>query len=173
MKIQDIITESTETLLEYKSGVMRTIQQLLPTWPEYVIKDWLYTGIIREYRVNGKMPDIEENVRWQIGYAGLTPQTQWRLVTFRFDLDDEWDKKTKQQLKQRIAGQTMSYIERDAERHATQSNLLATRGISREPVIIIITSDGYELVEGWHRTVQHFKANPNGYMGPAWIARQT
>ena len=43
-------------------------------------------------------------------------------------------------------------------------------GVSREPVILIKTAQGYQLVEGWHRTIQHFDKYPNGYTGPAYVA---
>ena len=28
-----------------------------------------------------------------------------------------------------------------------------------------------DLVEGWHRTIQHFSMYPNGYTGPAYVAK--
>mgnify|MGYP003349517889 CR=1 FL=1 len=59
---------------------------------------------------------------------------------------------------------------RDAERHEIQSKLVQQRGISKEPVILVKTSQGYELLEGWHRTIQHFAKYPNGYTGPAYVA---
>jgi hypothetical protein len=43
-------------------------------------------------------------------------------------------------------------------------------GIRSEPVILIKRPDGYELLEGWHRTIQHFHKFPDGYTGPAYVA---
>jgi hypothetical protein len=37
-------------------------------------------------------------------------------------------------------------------------------------VILKKVGDQYELIEGWHRTIQHFKQFQDGYKGPAWIA---
>jgi hypothetical protein len=62
-------------------------------------------------------------------------------------------------------------IPRDKERHATQAALAQQQGgVRKEPVIIIKTSKGYELAEGWHRTIQHFHMYPDGYTGPAYVA---
>ena len=68
----------------------------------------------------------------------------------------------------------ISQTMKDAERHATQAKLAQQQGgVRKEPVIIIKTSKGYELLEGWHRTIQHFAANPQGYVGPAYVAQST
>ena len=32
------------------------------------------------------------------------------------------------------------------------------------------TPGGYDAIEGWHRTMQHLNAYPQGYKGPAWVA---
>jgi hypothetical protein len=62
-------------------------------------------------------------------------------------------------------------IPKDAERHATQAALAQQQGgIRKEPVILKKMGNQYELIEGWHRTIQHFKQFPNGYTGPAWVA---
>jgi len=43
-------------------------------------------------------------------------------------------------------------------------------GVRKEPVLLIKTDKGYELLEGWHRTIQHFAKYPDGYTGPAYVA---
>ena len=61
-------------------------------------------------------------------------------------------------------------VPKDKERHATQAALAQQQGgIRKEPVILIKRANGYELLEGWHRTIQHFAAYPQGYTGPAWV----
>jgi hypothetical protein len=63
-------------------------------------------------------------------------------------------------------------VPRDAERHATQAQLAQQQGgVRKEPVILVKRPDGYDLIEGWHRTIQHFAEYPNGYTGPAWVAQ--
>ena len=65
-------------------------------------------------------------------------------------------------------------IPKDKERHATQAALAQQQGgVRKEPVLLIKTSKGYELLEGWHRTIQHFVQYPDGYEGPAYIAVST
>jgi hypothetical protein len=62
-------------------------------------------------------------------------------------------------------------VPRDDERHATQARLIKQQGgVSKEPVILIKTVEGYDLVEGWHRTIQHFNLYPDVYVGPAYVA---
>jgi hypothetical protein len=62
-------------------------------------------------------------------------------------------------------------VPRDKERHATQAALAQQQGgVRKEPVLLIKTAKGYELLEGWHRTIQHFAKYPNGYTGPAYVA---
>jgi len=65
-------------------------------------------------------------------------------------------------------------IPKDKERHATQAALANQQGgVRKEPVILIKTPQGYELLEGWHRTIQHFAKYPDGYVGPAYVAVST
>jgi GNAT superfamily N-acetyltransferase len=41
--------------------------------------------------------------------------------------------------------------------------------VSEEPIIVAKLSNGYDLIEGWHRTIQHLKEFPQGYTAPAWV----
>jgi hypothetical protein len=62
-------------------------------------------------------------------------------------------------------------IQKEKERHATQAALAQQQGgVRKEPVLLIKTAKGYELLEGWHRTIQHFVKYPEGYTGPAYVA---
>jgi 5'(3')-deoxyribonucleotidase len=84
------------------------------------------------------------------------------------DMFEPW---TQGELKNRAGGAVKDVVARDAERHATQAALAQQQGgVRKEPVILIKHPEGYELQEGWHRTIQHFAQFPNGYTGPAWIA---
>jgi hypothetical protein len=47
--------------------------------------------------------------------------------------------------------------------------MIQQKGVSAEPIIVAKLSNGYDLIEGWHRTIQHLKAFPQGYTGPAWV----
>jgi len=108
-----------------------------------------------------------------ISDAGLTPDTQWQLVPDMKFTMDMFNPMTKQRLIGRAGGHSDlgMGIPRDKERHATQAALAQQQGgIRKEPVILIKTATGYNLPEGWHRTIQHFAKYPKGYTGPAWVA---
>ena len=42
-------------------------------------------------------------------------------------------------------------------------------GPSKEPIILINNGNQYELLEGWHRTIQSLEMWPEGYEQIAWI----
>ena len=105
--------------------------------------------------------------------AGLTPNSKWQLVPDMKFTMDMWDPKTKQLLAGRAGGTSDlgMGIPKDKERHATQAALAQQQGgVRKEPVLLIKTAKGYELLEGWHRTIQHFHKFPDGYTGPAYVA---
>ena len=62
---------------------------------------------------------------------------------------DIFDPRTQKQIQQREGGSKNPFqIPRDAERHAAQAAMIQQRGVSKEPIIVIKSADGYELVEG-------------------------
>ena len=86
---------------------------------------------------------------------------------------DMFEPMTTQRLTGRAGGHSDMGLDvpKDKERHATQAALAQQQGgVRKEPVLLIKTSKGYELLEGWHRTIQHFAKYPNGYTGPAYVA---
>lgn len=159
-----------EFLNEYRDKMYQYIKSIVPTWPDYVVKDWLYP-----YSHKGETSDtsVKDDILDLITNTGLSPDTKWQLVpNMKFTMD-MWDAATATKLKGRAGGASdMGMgIPRDAERHATQAALARQQGgIRKEPVILIKTPHGYELLEGWHRTIQHFANYPNGYTGPAYVA---
>ena len=158
------------------------IKSLLPTWPDYVLKDWIY-GLARGDHQAGVYfkPDADfgrwgfnrETVFKMIADAGLSPDTKWQLIpNMKFTMD-MFEPNSKRKLIGRAGGSSdMGMgVPKDAERHATQAALAQQQGgIRKEPVILIKTPQGYELLEGWHRTIQHFARYPDGYVGPAYVA---
>ena len=66
-----------------------------------------------------------------------------------------------------IGGEVRQDVDKDTERHETQKDLLQSKGVSEEPIILFKTKDGkYELGEGWHRTTQTFIQFPDGFIQP-------
>ena len=93
----------------------------------------------------------------------------WKLQNIKITFD-AFDPESQRRMKERDMGSSNPYqVPNDAERHATQQAMIAKQGVSKEPIIVVKTPQGYELIEGWHRTIQHLKAFPEGYVGPAWV----
>ena len=61
-------------------------------------------------------------------------------------------------------------VPKDDKRTLVQRQLAAKRsGGNNEPVILLNTSVGYDLLEGWHRTMSILKHEPTGAKLNAWI----
>ena len=178
MRARDFLTEYRDRMYQY-------IKSLLPKWPDYVLKDWVYNLARGNHQAGVYFKPDDSFDKWgfnketilkMIQDAGLSPNTTWQLVpNMKFTMD-MFDPKTQQRLIGRAGGTSDlgMGIPKDKERHATQAALAQQQGgVRKEPVIIIKTSKGYELLEGWHRTIQHFAANPQGYVGPAYVAQST
>ena len=160
-------------IAETRQGAWQWLKDKLPRWPDYVLRDWLYQALKGD-AVAGAAP--QGHIDQMLDREGLGPDTVWKLVpNFEFTMGilNPW---TVDKLHRRWAGKSDAGIgvSNDAARHATQHALIKQQGgISKEPVILVKKPDGYELEEGWHRTIQHFALYPNGYNGPAWVAVST
>jgi hypothetical protein len=160
-----------EFIVEYRDRLLQYVKSLLPTWPDYVLKDWL----VPNKGDFSNLPDTElkNGIMEKIKLAGLAVDTKWQLVpNMKFSMD-MWEPTTKQRLIGRAGGHSDMGLDvpKDKERHATQAALAQQQGgIRKEPVILMKTAQGYELIEGWHRTIQHFAMHPQGYVGPAYVA---
>ena len=156
-----------EFLFELRDRMYAYLKSVLPSWPEYVLKDYIYQGFGR-YVENPK-----RQLLTMLNQEGLSRDTQWKLVPDMKFTMDMFTPTIQKSLVDRKGGTANPWgVPRDTERHATQAQLIKQQGgISKEPVIMIKTSQGYNLVEGWHRTIQHFNLYPAGYVGPAWITQ--
>lgn len=164
---------ANEFLLELRDRMYQYIRSIVPTWPEYVVQDWLYKGRGKNKNYNTDSRAVKDEIIEMIADAGLSPNTNpWQLVpNMKFTMD-MFQPLTQQRLIGRAGGTSDlgMGIPKDKERHATQAALIQKGGVSKEPAILIKTPQGYELLEGWHRTIQHFAKYPNGYVGPAYVA---
>jgi len=165
------VAEGSEQINEYRDRLLQYVKSLLPTWPEYVLKDWLVPN--KGNFSNLPADAVKNGIMKKVQGAGLTPNSKWQLVpNMKFTMD-MFDPKTKQLLIGRAGGSSdlSMGIPKDKERHATQAALAQQQGgVRKEPVLLIKTAKGYELLEGWHRTIQHFVKYPEGYTGPAYVA---
>jgi hypothetical protein len=150
-----------EILYEYRQAYLKYVKSWFPDWPDYVVRDWLYPA--------GKNLDQAEFESWAQGVHEDYPVEAWRLERLPITTDI-FTPETQKRLGARAGGsQNPMGVPRDAERHATQAAMLQKQGVSGEPIIVIKTDQGYDLVEGWHRTIQNLSAHPAGYTGPAWV----
>jgi len=152
-----------ELLVEYQGGAWRLIRSMVPKhWPDYVVKDWLYSRIPDNIELEDKKAHIQHLLQEY-------PIRQWRLEKLPITID-VFTPATQEQIRKREGGsKNPNQVPRDAERHAAQAAKIQQQGVSGEPIIVIKQPDGYALVEGGHRTTQALKAFPQGYIGPAWV----
>jgi hypothetical protein len=151
-------------LNETRDQLWTWVQSKFPKtqWPEYVQRDFLYA----KAKGNQNQKDLEDfldEIQRDFG------RVKWQLEKLPITLDI-FTPKTQRMIKEREGGSSNPYqVPKDAERHALQQKMIQQKGVSAEPIIVAKLGNGYDLIEGWHRTIQHLKAFPQGYTGPAWV----
>lgn len=151
-----------EFITELRQGLDQYVKKQFPNWPDYVVRDLMYKNA-KGFTNQAELDD------WIAGIKKDYPVKQWRLETLDITLDI-FNPATQQKIKARSGGSANPYgVPKDAERHATQKAMIQKKGVSKEPIIVFKTPQGYDLIEGWHRTIQHLQAYPQGYQGPAWV----
>jgi GNAT superfamily N-acetyltransferase len=173
------VAEDKQTVTELRDRMYQYLKSIVPNWPDYIVKDWLYANFAKgpTQTANWSFETIGKDIPAMLKDMGLSVNTNWQLVpNMKFTMN-MWEPKTLKRLQARAGGNTKSadpmvhIPANDAERHATQAALAKQQGgVRNEPVILMKTAQGYELLEGWHRTIQHFAMYPQGYTGPAWVA---
>jgi hypothetical protein len=147
---------------EARNSLFAFVKQQFPTWPDYVLKDFLYAQA-KGIRDQAELDDFLKRNKQDFGNC------KWTLTKLPITFDI-FTPKTQRMLASREGGSSNPFqVPRDAERHALQSQMIQQKGVSVEPIIVAKLSNGYDLIEGWHRTIQHLKAFPQGYTGPAWV----
>jgi hypothetical protein len=171
-----------EFVIEYRDRMFQYIKSVLPKWPDYVLKDWIYFLARGDHQAgvyykpdnsNDKYGFNKETILKMVRDTGLSPDTKWQFVpNMKFTMEmwtPEFQKLFSERIRDVSIGKTDS--DRDTQRHATQSNLAGKEGgVRKEPVLLLKHPNGYTLLEGWHRTTQHFLKYPDGYTGPAYVA---
>jgi hypothetical protein len=154
---------ANEFLIEYQGGAWRLIRSMVPQhWPDYVVKDALYSKIPDNTELADKKAHVQHILQEY-------PVRQWRLEKLPITLDI-FTPNTQEQIRRREGGSKNPFqVPRDTERHAAQAAKIQQQGVSGEPIIVLKKPDGYDLWEGWHRTIQNLQAYPEGYTGPAWV----
>ena len=138
-------------------------------WPEYVLRDWIYKNT-KNFNpemetTTGYKKMVYRLVRDFIGEYG---NGHWEFKKIDISVES-FTPDTQKYLTRRNKGSVeVDGVPNDIERHQTQKSLLKQRGMSSEPIIVIQKPDGYELLEGWHRTVQNL-SEYGSYVQPAFI----
>ncbi len=152
------------------TDLTRYMKSKLPNFPAYVLRDWIKELVANKEEFDQFLDEFAKNygplekIRW-------TKEPQ--ILDFRLEMFDDI---TKYELERRQGGEVNPFgIPKDAERHQTQANLVKGKNpkdiIVREPVIVFRHGKQYELIEGWHRTIQALKHYPDGYRGYAFIGK--
>jgi hypothetical protein len=174
-RIKQGVAEGKDTINEYRDRMYQYIKSIVPTWPDYIVKDWLYANFARGdvQTANYSFDTVGKDIPKIIKAQHIPLDAKWQLIpNMKFTMD-MWIPEVVAKLTARAGGSAHPTfdIPRDAERHATQAQLAQQQGgVRKEPVILIKRPDGYDLIEGWHRTIQHFAKYPDGYTGPAYVA---
>ena len=169
MRATEFIVEGVaEGLLEVREGTMREIiRKILPTWPEYVIKDWISSRIKNQ-------EDLKNLTGWLVDLNKMVEPNSWKLHQKMFLTFDMLNPRTRYSMKtkRQFGARNPFLIPRDEERNANAEQLVKTKGMENlPPVIMIQHSNGLELCEGWHRTMAAFRLNPEGFYVNAWIGQ--
>ena len=155
MRIHEVIVESRGSLFNW-------LKQQFPTWPDYIVKDFLYQQA-RTITSQEQLADWFATTKKDFG------EVTWKLEKLPITLDI-FTSKTQRMILSREGGSSNPFkIPKDADRHAQQLKMIQQQGVRTEPIIVTKLDNGYDLIEGWHRTIQHLKAYPQGYTGPAWV----
>jgi hypothetical protein len=153
---------TTEIIVETRDSLFTWLKQQFPTWPDYIVKDFLYQNA-KGIQDHAELEDFLKRNKQDFG------KVEWKLEKLPITLDI-FTPKTQRMIKSREGGNSNPFkVRKDAERHAQQLKMIQQQGVRTEPIIVAKLENGYDLIEGWHRTIQHLKAYPEGYTGPAWV----
>lgn len=157
--------------LNTENDFVRYMRSKLPNFPKYVLNDW-----IKELTANKE--EFDQLLNEFAERYGPMEKIQWtnepQILHFNIDMFDD---DTKQKIELRQNGEANPYrLPKDKERHVIQAALIKGKNplkdvVVREPVIVFRHGKKYELIEGWHRTVQALKHYSNGYKGYAYIGK--
>jgi len=141
---------------EVREGLLNYLRSRLSDVPSYVLYDLYYRSVKNMNRV-----ELEEFLQ---DHGNI----KWNLVKdFRIDPKTTFDDDTLRVLSIRDGGKSNPYdVPKDLERHVGAMERIESKGMPTEPIILIKSGDKYELVEGWHRTMQLLNLYPDGYIYP-------
>ena len=139
-----------------------------PNVPPYIIMDVFYKTM-KDHSDEWFTPGTDANNY----YVNVLQKYKWKLEKDFPITMNIFDQETQSRLQERIdllsQGVDMEHVPKDMERHEKQKELLQSRGLPTEPIVMAKSPDEpgkYGLWEGWHRTIQAFIKYPNGFKYP-------
>lgn len=160
IKLKNLLTEiNAQQWNWYKNWC----KKYLPNWPEYVIKDMLFTKLTSH-------EDLEDKKNHMLFFRDEYPNMVWKLEKLNDITFDSFSKETKDKMfKRKMGNENLFQVPNDKKRLDSQIELIRKNGVSKLPIIVIKQNDGYDLWEGWHRTFANMKAFLEGYNCNAWV----
>lgn len=158
-------------LQEKFKGLKRIFQQQNPQMPRYVQNDLYNTRIahtmsklINNQSVPNNSSPVPSDSATKIFKSSNFQNSQWNkvpeILTWRGQegvTPASFTPKTQSYFTHRLFGfKEEKFIRNDSQRMNTQNSIMQKRGEgANEPVIVNLTMQGYELLEGWHRTMNY------------------
>ena len=132
-------------------GRYKELRRKYPNVPQYVFDD-LYTAGTDEHLL----------------YKGFN-RLQWKLQVIEVNISD-FQPDVQANIIARKFGEANPYeVPNDIERVARQKQLTASLGKGEnEPIIVVKRVDGYDLYEGWHRTMALLLLGKNDGAPKTW-----
>lgn len=166
-----------QKFLEMRDRNFQYLQSLVPSWPPYVVQDFIYKGFKNK---PDKAKQWLQYLATNNGF-GTANEMQWQLTTVHITFD-VFDQNTKIMLQERIEeekarqqgiqtpdqGNIGGGAVKNQQRMNTQADLLKKQP-SQEPIIVVQHPQGLRLEEGWHRTVVTLINLPQGYNQKAYV----
>jgi hypothetical protein len=141
-------------MVEAREGVMRNVlRKELPSWPDYVIKDWISSRVKNE-------EDLKNLIGWIRELNKTVQPNSWKLHQKMFLTFDMLNARSRyfMKIKRAFGDKNPFLIPRDRERLESAMELVKTKGMENlPPVIMLQHANGLELCEGWHRTIAAFR----------------
>jgi len=130
-------------------------------------------GIVRR-ALNGRIPPyvFRECCVSTLDWFATLGRQEWSLEVLDIGLND-FEPVTRGRILERQFGDVpFAYVSRDAERTRLQRELATDEEPgTNEPVILVLQEDGYELLEGWHRTMVRLPRDGSRTKLRAWVGR--
>jgi hypothetical protein len=124
--------------------------------------------------LRGRIPDyvFRECCTSTLDWFSTLARQTWSLEVVEIGLDD-FEPTTRSRILERQFGDVpFAYVSRDAERTRLQRELvIGEEPGTNEPVILMSQVDGYELLEGWHRTMVRLPRDGGRTRLRAWVGR--